>query len=89
MKKAQGISINVIIVTIIALLVLVILAAIFTGKLTLFNRQVNDCGTLNKATCELGDDCSSKGPGYIKHPTHICYDGKDVDEDSVCCIPLT
>jgi len=47
MKKAQGLSINVIIITVIALIVLVVLAAIFTGRIAIFGQRVgsigNDC----------------------------------------------
>jgi hypothetical protein len=45
MKKAQGISINVIIVAAIALIVLVVLVAIFTGRLGIFTREVSEVGT--------------------------------------------
>jgi len=41
MKKAQGISINVIVIAAIALAVLVVLFAIFTGKLGVFSREVD------------------------------------------------
>ena len=41
MKKAQGISINVIVIAAIALAVLVVLFAIFTGKLGIFSREVD------------------------------------------------
>lgn len=43
-KKAQGLSINVIIVAAIALIVLVVLVAIFTGKLGTFGEEVSDVG---------------------------------------------
>ena len=43
-KKAQGISINTIIIAAIALIVLVVLVAIFTGRIGLFGRQVGEVG---------------------------------------------
>ena len=43
-KKAQGISINTIIIAAIALVVLVVLVAIFTGRLGLFGQKVAEVG---------------------------------------------
>jgi len=43
-KKAQGLSLNVIIIAAIALIVLVVLVAIFTGRLGLFGREVGKIG---------------------------------------------
>ncbi len=51
-KKAQGISINVIIVAAIALLVLVVLSIIFVGRLGLFGEKTNACETVG-GTCYL------------------------------------
>ena len=44
MKKAQGLSINVIIIAAIALIVLVVLVAIFSGRLGDFGKRVGDVG---------------------------------------------
>ncbi len=41
MRKAQGLSINTIIVAAIALIVLVVLIAIFTGRMGLFGRDLS------------------------------------------------
>ena len=41
-KKAQGISINVVIVAAIALIVLVVLVAIFAGRLGIFSEKLGD-----------------------------------------------
>jgi hypothetical protein len=43
-KKAQGISIDVIIVAAIALIVLVVLIAIFTGRFAIFGQKVAETG---------------------------------------------
>ena len=65
MKKAQGISINVIVIAAIALAVLVVLFAIFTGKLGVFSREVDKtdncvarCTAIGK---EKGTDLVSEG----------------------------
>jgi len=56
-KKAQGISINVIIIAAIALIVLVVLFAIFTGRMGLFGK-----GVQTAADCDKG--CKAMGHGY-------------------------
>lgn len=43
MKRAQGISINVIVIAAIALLVLVVLAVVFLGKIGGFTSGASDC----------------------------------------------
>jgi hypothetical protein len=49
MKKAQGISINVIIIAAISLVVLVILIAVFTGRMSIFGIGLD--ATQRGATC--------------------------------------
>jgi len=48
-KKAQGLSINTIIISVIALVVLVVLVAIFTGKLGLFSKGLGEVTTCEQA----------------------------------------
>ncbi|MBI4450505.1 hypothetical protein HY642_00895 [Candidatus Woesearchaeota archaeon] len=57
MKKAQGLSINTIIITILALLVLVVIAIIFTGRVGIFGRGVSTCPGRCDVTCNtnIGD----------------------------------
>lgn len=43
MKKAQGLSMNIIVMAAIALLILVILAIIFMGRMGVFGQQVAAC----------------------------------------------
>ena len=78
MKKAQGISINVIIVAAIALIGLVVLVAIFTGRLGAFTAGVTSC-TDKGGTCEAsctGDTTTLPGTACEK-------------DGNVCCLPLT
>lgn len=94
MKKGQGLSITTIVVAAIALLVLVVLVAVFTGRIGGFSKAVADCS-------QKGGFCADKqynenGFNYTPEPgaktcpinapkyfgTTNC--GKDVD----CCIPL-
>ena len=90
-KKAQGLSINMIIVAIIALLVLVIIAFIVTGKFNLFQKsttcQARDGTCLQQYAPE---GCTSDEP--IKVFTDDCYlVENDVTTDKKpgqCCIPI-
>ncbi|MBD3163799.1 hypothetical protein GF323_01240 [Candidatus Woesearchaeota archaeon] len=43
-KQAQGISINTIIIAAVALIVLVILIAVFTGRMGIWGQQLDDAG---------------------------------------------
>lgn len=83
-KKAQGISLNVVIIAAIALLVLVILSVIFMGKMTVFTRDSNDC-LKQRGVC-MDRECDR---GYMEHPSAICYnrDGRP-DEYMVCCTEI-
>lgn len=82
-KKAQGISINVIIVAVIALLVLVLLSLIFTGKMAQITKALNNCEDLEYAVCR-SPPCDS---GYTQDLTRKCYVGTEVDPGLMCCIP--
>lgn len=44
MKKAQGLPITTIIIAALALVVFVIMFAIFTGRITIFGRGITECG---------------------------------------------
>lgn len=79
-KKAQGLSMNVIIIAAIALLVLVILAVLL----------LRAGGSIDTGTsCEgLGgicadDNCADVGVGYFKHPSGVC------SGEQICCRTLS
>lgn len=84
-KKAQGLSINVIIIVAIALVVLVVLIAIFTGRLGGFVAGIGQtttcdigCQAINKVGhAEAGESCETgnKLPGTYS----------DVLEGGSCC----
>ncbi len=88
-KKAQGLSLNVIIIAALALLVMVILAVIFMGRLGGFREGSGDCATFggfcSRTSCE-GDytrqvsyDCDLDGDSTVN-------EGQAVD--GVCCISV-
>ena len=55
-KRAQGLSINVIIIVAIALIVLVVLVAVFTGRFGTFVGGVERAGGCNEICVGLGYD---------------------------------
>ncbi len=79
MKKAQGLSVNVIIIAAIALLVLVVLSVIYIGRM-------GDWGT-KAANCEnKGGDCSGTGEcpaGKTEFKGWTC-----TDKANTCCIDI-
>ena len=86
-KKAQGLSINTIIIVALALVVLVALISIFTNKAGWFSRETMNCVDSYKGTCEFNkiDGCPDD---YIKQNLGKCFlnDGK-IDNTRVCCVP--
>jgi len=99
-KKAQGISINVIVIAALALAVLVVMFATFTGRIGIFSRGV--------ASTDSALDCDAqcKVTGYVSGKVSInaknnadpkikgtCGDGEnrifgsvsDLTEGNVCC----
>ena len=81
MKKAQGISINTIIISAIALIVLVVLIAIFTGRIGIWGQQVDDTSQVSCVSVggEVVDECDliKTIPGK--------YSDVDSDDDEICC----
>ncbi|MBN2457976.1 hypothetical protein JXB31_02485 [Candidatus Woesearchaeota archaeon] len=83
-KRAQNLSLNVIIVAAIALLVLVIVSVIFMARMGIFTKSSNDCTKQNGVCMDrVCDD------GYTMHPSAVCY-GSDNKQDPymVCCVEL-
>jgi len=88
-KKAQGLSLNVIIIAALALLVLVILAVIFMGRTGMFRRESGNCGAMGGScsrtgctgdyTREVGYDCDLDGDGTTGEGRAI---------DGVCCVSV-
>ncbi len=82
-KKAQGLSMNVIIIAAIALLVLVILAVLIlrAGRGVVEGTECEGVG----GTC--ADACSDLDGIYVKNLANSGEAG-GCDEDEVCCVPL-
>lgn len=68
-KRGQGISLNVIIIAALALIVLVVLVAIFTGRIGIFNRETDKAGQAELVSMRIQyGDCkptSTNENGFI------------------------
>lgn len=75
-RKAQGLSLNIIIIAVIALIVLVVLVIIFTGKTRTLSKTVDSCD-------QRGGKCEAKCPlSSLKYTSLKCPSG------TVCCVPF-
>ncbi len=80
LKKGQGLTMDVIIIAAISLVVLVVLIAIFTGRLGRFTSEIKDCAAQG-GSCMSEEDCRSKQMGILP--------GKTSCEDTMkCCITV-
>jgi len=76
-KRGQSISINTIIVAAIALIVLVVLIAIFTGRLGIFSKGIAQTGT-----CEsLGGKCQQSRCAASEEEVPALNCNRDSDND--------
>lgn len=82
MKRAEGLSLTVVVIAIICLLVLVVLLVIFTGKIQVFNRGVEDC----QGRCvESTFACDELG-GQPRYMSQCKENGAAVQDYKYCCI---
>ncbi len=84
-KKAQGLSLNVIIVAAIALLVLVILSVVFMTRMRGYNASVQDCKH-NGGECVPAYQCDTSTGQYTVLSHIQC---PQQDQNYVCCVKLT
>jgi hypothetical protein len=82
-KKAQGISMNVIVIAAIALLVLIVLIAVFSGRMGIFNKNLDE-QTKNTCKARTGNDCQAAACG----PTQIQIFGTDCKGSTPFCCAL-
>ena len=87
MKKAQGISINVIIIAAIALLVLVVLSVIYIGRMGDWGTKAADCDNKGGECYSITDTqtCASASGG--KYPTK--FTGFKCSGTQTCCINIS
>ena len=83
--KRGDLSVNIIIVAIIALLVLVIMTVLFSGRMAQWGQQLNSCEDV-QGKCDQGFECLE---GYTKLPGKYCYDADNKkDPNNICCIKI-
>jgi cytochrome oxidase Cu insertion factor (SCO1/SenC/PrrC family) len=87
MKKAQGLSITVVIVAAIALIVLVVLVLVFTGKIGGVSKEADACTNVG-GECLTANEC--KGSFQTISRQGKCYtdDKITIDSTKVCCITI-
>jgi len=83
MKKAQGLALRTVIVSILLLLVLAILIVIFTGKIGFFSKNIEECPVKGSLCVKEKDKC----PAGTAPVPRKCPLGKDVG--NYCCIPIS
>ena len=84
MKKAQSISINTVIVAAIALIVLVVVIAIFGSRTRIFAGNVRDCDTQgSNAHCD-----SACETWEVNIPGTDCEDSTGSGATNKCCVEL-
>ena len=81
-RKAQSLSINTIIVAVIALVVLVVLIMIFTGKIRIFSTRLESCAT-RQGSCK-----SVCGNNEVFVPNAKCPEQGDQPSDNKCCVQI-
>ena len=78
MKKAQGLSLNTIIIAALVIMVLVILILVFTGRMGNFSSSSESCQAKG-GRCDIDcDDGEMEGIGVLG--------GDCPSEDQICCI---
>ena len=90
-RNAQGLSINLIVLTVIGLVVLVVIIAIFTGRINVFSSGVDELTSCENSCNNIGADdneariegfCTS-GPIYSKKVLPGTF--SDIKEGWECC----
>ena len=84
-RKAQGLSMNVIIIAALALIVLVVLSIIFVGKAGDFRKRSDQCEN-SGGTCIDNEPGACEGD-FERKIAGVCFDAQgEVDPDKICCV---
>lgn len=90
--KKGDISLNMIVVAAIALLVMVVIMLIFTGKISFFREQGDLCTTMGGICKPDYEGCNAEN--YERQQPYLCDmngDGeftRDTGTDGICCIKV-
>lgn len=95
MKKAQGLSLNVIIIAAIALLVLVILSVVLLGRFGIFATGVSECEKQPGHVCTPDAGCTTDengealvGGDFIRDTRGLKCNQADDGREQFCCVQL-
>ena len=80
-RKSQGMPVNVIIIAVIALIVLFVLVALFTGKIRGLSQDLESC-TTKQGRCDDKKECAAN-----EATISAKCDKKD-GKDQICCITV-
>lgn len=82
-KRGQGLPINVIIIAALALIVLVVIAAVFTGRFKIFSESLDSCST-KQGECKKG--CEPNVEAVIRSAKCPETPKEKEDGKNTCCI---
>lgn len=87
-RKSQGLTLNTIIIAALVLIVLVILVLIFTGRMGITRKNVDDC-TNNGGFCQ--QECTGDYSRQVSYECDKDGDGKPNEGaqiDGICCVKI-
>lgn len=82
-KKSQGMPVNVIIIAALALIVLVVLVAIFTGRVRIFSQSLESCAAKQGQCYE-----KSCPPNMALVTNTNCPEGDPNPNKKICCVQV-
>ena len=85
--KSQGMPVNVIIIAALALIVLVVLAAIFTGKLRIFSTTLESCAA-KQGECDVGPLCPTNKAMVTGTNCPETAQDKQSPKKGICCVTV-
>ena len=83
MKKAQGLSLNMVASSVIVLIVVIVLIIVFSGKISLFSMSVSGCESKPGGKCFSGTECPESTDGSWFYSQKI--DFKCPVKNNICC----
>lgn len=82
-KKSQGMPVNVIIIAALALIVLVVLVAVFTGRARIFSQSLESCAA------KQGECYENRCPDNTALVTNTnCPEGYPNKNKKLCCVQV-
>jgi len=91
-KKAQGMSLNVIIIAALGLLVLVVLAIIFTGRTGVFVKESDKCDVQRGKCVATQAECTGAYDKIVRGACDLSGDNTfhfdNIGNDGYCCLSV-